>query len=206
MDRPREGLRRQSSASWPVGPWLTSPLIITHFRSTPRWDVPCTPLWPRKPRCWPHAFWQSCAGGRLGALSKDADPIADKLKMVRPSLRAWPMVTVPRREGHLVKFLKKSSLREVTRPGHGQRLRAKVRPTGREIAARSRLAGHIGLVFHIAGAPLRELGAASGSGPGVDCGKFHLFNFTQADRLKLWIHSDHKTPVYAKYAHQRGHT
>ena len=50
---------------------------------------------------------------------------------------------------HLVKFLKKIFAARVSRPGHGQRLRAKVRPTGREIAARSRLAGHIGLVFHI---------------------------------------------------------
>ena len=39
--------------------------------------LPCTPLWPRKPRCWPHAFWQSCTRGRLGALSNDACPIAD---------------------------------------------------------------------------------------------------------------------------------
>ena len=34
MGRPAEGLRRQSSASSPVGPWLTPPLVITHFRST----------------------------------------------------------------------------------------------------------------------------------------------------------------------------
>ena len=53
-------------------------------------------------------------------------------------------------EGHLVKFPQKN-LRsaKVPRPGHGQRLRAKVRPAGREIAAQGRLAGHIGLVFDI---------------------------------------------------------
>ena len=43
--------------------------------------LPCVSplfLWPRKPRCWPHAFWQSCTRGRLGALlSNDAYPIAD---------------------------------------------------------------------------------------------------------------------------------
>ena len=27
--------------------------------------------------CWPHAFWQSCTRGRLGALSNDAYPITD---------------------------------------------------------------------------------------------------------------------------------
>ena len=39
-------------------------------------------VWPRKPRCWPHAFWQSCARGRLGVLSKDADPISPTTKLL----------------------------------------------------------------------------------------------------------------------------
>ena len=36
------------------------------------------PRWPKRTRCWPHAFWQSCTTpGRLGVLSNNANPIAD---------------------------------------------------------------------------------------------------------------------------------
>ena len=120
-------------------------------------------LWPRKPRCWPHAFWQSCTRGRLGALSNDACPIADN---EAPRWHARFCVCLADEVGRrvisgsfisIVRMKKKQIKKNLPSAGGALRPRPALprqsSASGREIAEKGRLAGHIGLVFHIGGSP-----------------------------------------------------
>ena len=50
---------------------------------------------------WPHAFWQSCARGRLGVLSKDSNPIAGMPASEAAAERVFSALAVTvLREGH----------------------------------------------------------------------------------------------------------
>ena len=147
-----------------VGPCLTPPLISPIFVPFSVYYLKTVVgmltghsflappfLWPSKPRCWPHAF---SFGNRARVVGLARSPT---MRTPSPTTKLLAGMLASEAGGRRVIY-QKYTLNKINTYGgalrpRGQRFRAKVRPGGREIAEKGRLAGHIGLVFHIGGSP-----------------------------------------------------